>query len=286
MSVIWIDSGRFAVAAGGGYSAPAQDYINRVIAADVLAGNITGLEPAVQDAYAAFIDDLITDGILGVSGGVINQASSLIKASCILAGAKTLAGALVPLVGTAPTNNGPFINDDYNRETGLKGNGSSKYLNSNYAATQRDNVHMAAYTTETSTVAPQGPVIMGTSTTSFESRSILYQDSGTTSAFFCINSAIDTAYPGTVSYANGFRGTTRSSSVAVSSRIVGTTFTKSILASSLITTTFYVFGENRNNSAAAVNNYRIPFYSVGESLVLSSLETRVNTLMTALAAAI
>jgi hypothetical protein len=52
-----------------------------------------------------------------------------IKASCILAGARTLAGALVPLVGTAPTNvGGLFVSGDFNRKTGLKGNASNKSL--------------------------------------------------------------------------------------------------------------------------------------------------------------
>jgi hypothetical protein len=55
-----------------------------------------------------------------------------LKAACILCGARTLAGALVPLAGDAPTNNN-FVDADYNRETGLKGNGSTKYLDSNRA---------------------------------------------------------------------------------------------------------------------------------------------------------
>jgi len=280
MAIIWVGTGRF-----NAYIGPVQDYIDRVVAADVAAGNTLGLEVGVRDSYDVFIRGSISAGDLGTSGGVLSQANSIIKAAPILAGARTLAGALVPLVGTAPTAVGPFVNGDYNRKTGLKGDGSNKYLNTNYAATQRDSVHVAAYTTEASTVAPQGPVIIGTSLASLSSRSILYHDSGTTSAYFCINSAIDTAHPGIVSYVNGFRGTARSSSTAVSSQIVGTTYTKSISASSLIPTTFYVFAENRNNSAAAINNYRIAFYSVGESLALSLLEARVNTLMSAIAAA-
>jgi hypothetical protein len=53
-----------------------------------------------------------------------------IKASAILAGARTLDGALQPLVGSAPTNFN-FISGDYNRTTGLVGDGATKYLNSN-----------------------------------------------------------------------------------------------------------------------------------------------------------
>jgi hypothetical protein len=56
-----------------------------------------------------------------------------IKACCILAGWNGLTGALVPLKGTAPTNFN-FVSGDYNRQTGLVGNGTTKHLNSNFLA--------------------------------------------------------------------------------------------------------------------------------------------------------
>jgi hypothetical protein len=71
-----------------------------------------------------------------------------IKASCILAGARTLAGALVPLVGTAPTNfDGLFDSGDYNRKTGLIGDGSTKSLDSNRNnnADPQNSKHVSAY---------------------------------------------------------------------------------------------------------------------------------------------
>jgi hypothetical protein len=37
-------------------------------------------------------------------------------------------------VGAAPTNVGPFATGDYNRETGLVGDGSTKYINTNFTA--------------------------------------------------------------------------------------------------------------------------------------------------------
>jgi hypothetical protein len=73
-------------------------------------------EPGVQRAINDFIIGCKADGIW-----------SAIKASCILAGARTLNGALIPLTGVAPVNNG-FAQSDYNRKTGLKGNGSNKWL--------------------------------------------------------------------------------------------------------------------------------------------------------------
>jgi hypothetical protein len=107
MSVIYINPFSF-------YDTDAQVYISAVEAADG-----QGLEDGVKNAINSFVLGCKADGIW-----------SAIKASCILAGARTLSGALVPLVGAAPTNNN-FVSGDYNRKTGLIGNGTSKYLNSN-----------------------------------------------------------------------------------------------------------------------------------------------------------
>ena len=96
--------------------ADATAYLTAVQAAD---GQV--LEPAVRLAVNSFIKGCKADGIW-----------TAIKASCILAGARTLTGALIPLVGTVPTNFN-FVSGDYNRETGLVGDGSTKYLDSNRA---------------------------------------------------------------------------------------------------------------------------------------------------------
>jgi len=77
------------------------------------------LEPGIRKAINSFIVGCKSD-----------NTWDAIKASCILAGARTLEGALIPLVGAPPTNNN-FIANDYNREIGLKGNGIDKYLNTN-----------------------------------------------------------------------------------------------------------------------------------------------------------
>ena len=53
-----------------------------------------------------------------------------IKACCIMAAWDGLDGALYPLKGAAPTNFN-FVSGDYDRETGLVGDGSTKYLDSN-----------------------------------------------------------------------------------------------------------------------------------------------------------
>ena len=111
--------------------ADAQAYVNAVEVADGQR-----IEDPVRFAINNFVIGCKADGIW-----------SAIKASCILAGARTLAGALVPLVGTAPTRFGTGAGWLYNRKTGLKGNGTDNYINSDRSngVDPQDNIHLSAY---------------------------------------------------------------------------------------------------------------------------------------------
>ena len=115
---------------GPSYDTDAQAYITAVEAEDG-----ESLESGVKDAINAFVVGCKSDGIWDA-----------IKASCILAGARTLDGALVPLVGSAPTNSN-FVSGDYSRTTGLTGNGTTKQLNANRPgnADTQNNIHISSY---------------------------------------------------------------------------------------------------------------------------------------------
>ena len=89
-----------------GLDPDAAKYLQAVEAADG-----EPLEPAVRTAINAFFRDTKTAGVF-----------SSLKACCILAGARTLAGALVPVVGDAPTAYG-FVEGDFDR-LGLTGDGT------------------------------------------------------------------------------------------------------------------------------------------------------------------
>jgi hypothetical protein len=89
------------------YDEDAGNYIQAVETADAQA-----LEPATRKAINNFVIGCKQDGIW-----------TAIKASCILAGARTLDGALVPLAGTAPPTCN-FVDADYNRKTGVGGESS------------------------------------------------------------------------------------------------------------------------------------------------------------------
>ena len=120
---------------GYSFDSDASTYIDAVETADGQALE-TGVRVAINDFVLGCKQDEIWDAI---------------KASCILAGARTLDGALVPLVGGAPTKFN-FVSGDYDRETGLVGDGSSKYLDSNGTAatlTQQNSAHIAVYLSST-----------------------------------------------------------------------------------------------------------------------------------------
>lgn len=241
----------------------ARRYIAAVQAADQ-----NTLEPAVRKA--------VTDFIVGCKQDGIWQA---IKASCILAGARTLAGALVPLVGAAPTNNN-FVSGDYDRETGLVGNGSDKWLDTNRAsnAQGQDSVHAAVYATtvNSGTRYYLGDTLSGSSWTNFFvlSSGAMYP--------YCR----ETTGGGPLSnrHAIGLMGMNRSSSASYVFRGNQQNSTVSQASNASPSGTFVVF--RGSASSAFLANGRFAFYSIGESLDLSLLDTRVSALITAIGAAI
>jgi hypothetical protein len=263
------------------YDADALAYIRAVEIADTQE-----LEPGVRDAINAFVLGCKTDGIW-----------TAIKASCILAGARTLAGALVPLVGTAPTNvGGLFVSGDYNRETGLVGNGSTKWLNSNRNnnADPQNSNHRAAYVSTASTTsgvspAPNTfPAIIGCGEGASGSNVIGRLNGGSTSGFSRNNSSAfsTNALLGT---ATATVGISRSSSSSYTLRFNGNNTTVNTTSQTPISINLGVFNEITTANVAAATSFsdaRLAFYSIGESLNLALLDTRVTTLISAIAAAI
>jgi len=227
------------------------------------------LESGVIAAVETFIVGCKSDGIW-----------SAVKAACILAGARTLSGALVPLVGTAPTNFN-FVSGDYNRETGLIGNGSTKYLNSNRAnnTDPQNNFHQSVYvnTIQTGTsfrgLIGAGASSAAGSTNITTSTSLIFRNRNPSGLQSIANQHLTT----------GFKGSSRSVSTSYIARSGSSNSTFNVTSASGVSSNITVF---RNESQAANSDARLSFYSIGESLNLALLDTRVSTLMTALAAAI
>jgi hypothetical protein len=251
----------------------AAAYITAVEAADTAAGQSGGLETATKVAIHSFVKGCKADGIWPA-----------IKASCILAGARTLTGALIPLVGTAPTNVN-FVSGDYNRKTGLVGDGSTKYLNSNRNnnADPQNSQHLSAYVTEQPN--PTGSVSYIYLGTNFNlTGSSLIGRSGTAARLMSVQMRYGANFVVTdTSAVTGFFGASIGSSSSFSVRYNNT-------SNSQVSTSATPRNENidvfRAGGGGLNAPNRIAFYSIGESLGLALLDARVTDLINAFAAAI
>jgi hypothetical protein len=246
----------------------AQVYIAAVEAADGQT-----LEEPVQFAIHEFVAGCKYDGIWDA-----------IKASCILAGARTLAGALVPLKGIAPTNFN-FVAGDYNRETGLKGDGSTKYLDSNRAQNTDpvNSAHLFLNVTTADSRYTQ-PIPMGyagASNSANTSRLAIgpYDD------VLYFNNRSGPSQSGAGNLTGGI-GSSRESSTGYSVRRSGASATLTVASVAPDATRIAIFGFYTNGVIGAHTNARLSFYSIGESLDLALLDNRVSTLMTDIGAAI
>lgn len=249
--------------------ADAQTYLRAVETADGQP-----LEPAVAHAVNEFVLGCKADGIW-----------SAIKASCILAGARTLAGALVPLVGTAPTNNN-FVTGDYNRKTGLVGDASTKYLDSNRNnnSSTQNNFHAALYASAVSNLT--SGLITGRSSAGISNvgTSQLNWVASTGLEVRLRSGAADVVSPTTA--ATGFYGASRSGASSSTARRSSVTTSITTASDGLDNANLFVFARNTAGTAAIHSDWRLAFYSIGESLDLALLDARVTTLVNALSAAI
>jgi hypothetical protein len=243
------------------------------------AAYITAVETADGQALEEKTKIAIDNFVLGCKADGIWSA---IKASCILAGARTLAGALVPLAGTAPTNNN-FVSGDYNRKTGVVGDGATKYLNSNRNnnADPQNSRHLALNLSSAGSGAAS--LLIGCGTGSDLGRS-------TIARVYTGGSAPEDAFriaSSTASFVRGnpvgFLGATRTSSANVVARSVGANTTFSQTSE---TPQNENIGVLARTTAASYANVRTNFYSIGESLDLALLDARVTDLINAFGAAI
>ena len=242
------------------------------------AAYITAVEAADNQALEEKVKIAIDNFVLGCKADDIWPA---IKASCILAGARTLAGALVPLVGTAPTNNGFIgIGTDYVRKTGLIGNGSTKYLSSNRNnnADPQNNKHLAVYLTATST-GSKCPIGSGAA---LAGNSQIVQNTTGSGVTFRINFTSG-ASATTADLTTGLTGVSRASSASVNWRISSSSGIYTDTSQSPQNAIVDVF---RRSGGTLYSNQTIAFYSIGESLDLARLDARVTDLINAFGAAI
>jgi hypothetical protein len=252
------------------FDSNALTYISAVEAADGQA-----LEFNVKVAYNNFVLGCKSDGIW-----------NSIKASCIMAGARTLSGALVPLVGPSPSGFN-FASGDYNRITGLAGDGSTKYLltNSNPNAAPETNTRFtyAVYISTLPTVS-DAAAFGYRGNLSNELLQLHIISSGTIASFYAKTTAV---IPTGVS-AVGFLGGSR-----VGNSIVFRQKNINISGSTALTQNFsnqtnvgvFAFREV-NGDRVNYSNGRMSFYLQGDFMNLNLLDARVSGLMVAISGAI
>ena len=201
-----------------------------------------------------------------------------IKASCILAGADTLSGALVPLVGTAPTNFN-FVDSDYSRTTGLVGNGTTKRIDSNRNnnSDPQNSHHLAAWVTTTDTTSLNNPGLIGTGGFA-EGESVIGYS--LTAGVYFLRSRSSSSFDGSAAVRDiGFHGISRTSSTNINCIIPGIpTSVTTLISQTPRSSTIKVFGRD----VTPYWNGRISFYSIGESINLALLNTRLAKLMRSL----
>jgi hypothetical protein len=253
------------------YDEDAGNYIQAVEAADAQA-----LEPATRKAINNFVIGCKQDGIWDA-----------IKASCILAGARTRLGALTTLVGTAPTPFG-FVDGNYDRKTGLIGDGTSKYLNSNRAENQEtgSNAHVSVFVTTPESRTGVSSDHLGVFNSASKGTAITQRSDNNTYGYV----QSDFSYSASVrASANSLYGARRSQvGNPIILRVAGNNYSRDVPAGFISPSSlnYFVFAANNNGAAGFFANSRLAFYSIGESLDLARLDARVTDLINAFAVTI
>jgi len=268
----------------GGVDSDAAAWIAAIEAADGQA-----LPAGARTAYNDFVVGLKTDG---------NWTP--IAVACMLRGARTVAGCLVPMKGPAPTAvDAAFVSGDYSRTTGLIGStatgaGSRKALDTNYDANllSKNNFHIAVDTVSVVGGA-SGSEIGALDWLSFPHPGRLeigYWPGGAVNEFGTGASGSD---PFTIAGATaqlGFKCVNRSSPTAATVRSGGTNVTDSSATATgvpFMDGDIWVFA--RHNIPDPLGTYqstgpRIGWYSAGAALNnIAALQTRISAFAAAIA---
>lgn len=228
-------------------------------------------------AVDRFFRDGKRDGNLGTSA---TSGSGKIQASCLLAGPDTLAGALVPVLSWMPTpTNVNFVAGDYDRTTGLKGNGVNKYLDLNRAANAnpQNDRHISVYVAEPASIMGTVHVYLAAGNTTGADN--LARNPTVGEYFARLSSSVATAQAQAA--ITGFLGCTRADAATILARFSGSE-TSSATASAA-TTSLSTLLFQRNGSS--FTDARLAWGSTGLGVGAAGL-TSLDTLLTAYMAAL
>ena len=254
-----------------------EDAGNYIQAVEGPSGDNQALEPATRKAINNFVIGCKQDGIW-----------TAIKASCILAGARTKEGAIIPLANasnSAPTLNGTAGGWNYDRKTGLRGNGTNNFIDCNRAPSAESSGNNAHFSYYVGQLGSSASSYMGaTLTTGTQAYSQIIDFSGLNTSINGTTGGI--AIASISNTALGFVGTTRTGASATALRAQRTSTAGSQAFTAANNLNFYVCCRNLNGAANSFTTTRFAFYSIGESLDLALLDARITDLINAFAVTI
>jgi len=242
---------------------------------------------AVEEADGAYLETSVKTAINNLVSGLKSDGLwESMASTCLLSGPRTLAGALVPLRGDAPTAEGGWASGDYDRATGLTGDPTaSLYLNSNRAnnADPQNDAHLSVYLTSPVTSGGVYGLIGTGQSTPLASHVVGINSID--SAFFRSNAptSLDIVSAG---QSTGLYGVTRNSASLFSVRVQGSSSSLAETSVTPASLNSYVFARNNNGTAGNFSDPTIAFYSIGTSLDLAKLDSHITAYVTAIGAAV
>ena len=230
------------------------DYIARL-------KDVDGHDPAFDAANDYLIRELVNLG--GAYWDTMGTMTTLVG--------KKWEGLLVPLrdgmnVGTNVDDN--FVIGDFNAKTGLIGDGSTKYINSNRNnnADGRDDQSMGVWltsvTTLTSYVSPMGADESHWAKRATSSSTYVPRNRSSTANVFNTDGI----------FMPGYEGMSRSNSANFDFREKGGTRTLTRASSSPVDQNVFVMARNSATGAALHSNERSSLYHIGPALNLATLD--------------
>jgi hypothetical protein len=232
-------------------------------------------------SQAKIFADAVNNFIVGCkSDGIWNS----IRCCCIMAGWANLSGCLFPIKGPAPTNIN-FTENDYNRKTGLAGNGTNKYLNTNLAGNAnfendpQNDFHLSVNLHTIHSVSTSAGAYIGHGGTNSGASNLVRTRPSSLDVHCVRNRSSTCTNIGNNPPPVGFFG---------SSRFGSTVFFRNggnnseISQSSQTPPSDNIFVFCRNNSSGSPELYtdaRINFYAIGRFVNLTQLDARVSALI-------
>jgi len=243
--------------------------VNAYIAAVEAADN-SALEPGVRNAINQLITDLKT-----------NSLWTPIQTMTLLMGPRTIAGTLINVKDPSTSwTSFNFVSGDYNRTTGLLGNGTTKYLdsglNSNTVGQNNGALWVQAHTKTTTT----GGFYAGAGNSSDTGATSFRESSSSDIAYHSRSSSSNTAAQHSV----GLIGLSRSSASDFVSRGGGGDTTNTRASSPTHSANIFAFATSRSGTPTAHCNARLRACCFGQAHSLSAAETCMNTYIAAIVA--